>query len=145
MGLGAVLFVLLAQTADHSAAGLKALEEGKYEAAIQSLIQADEADPKDYAAHFHLGLALAMLGRDAEAAAHYKTVLELKPGLYEAKLNLGIVLLRQKQAPEALPYLEAAAVEKPKEFRPVFYVAEALLAAGEPAKAEERYQIGRAH
>jgi len=131
--------LLLAQSSNHSADGLKALEEGKYEAAVQSLSKAVEADPKDYAAQFHLGLALSMLGRDTEAVARYKTVLELKPHLYEAELNLGMVLLRQKQAAEAVPHLQAAAEEKPKDFRPSFYLAEALLAAGEFAKAEEKY------
>lgn len=134
-----VAILLFAQSPDYSAEGLKALEEGKYEAAVQSLAKAVEADPKDYAAQFHLGLALSMLGRDAEAVARYKTVLDLKPNLYEAELNLGMVLLRQKQAAEAVPHLQAAALEKPKEFRPSFYLAEALFAAGEFAKAEEKY------
>lgn len=133
------LCLLLLQPIDHLADGLKALEEGKYEAAVQSLNKAVESDPKDYGAQFHLGLALTMLGRDAEAAARYKMVLDLKPGLYEAELNLGIVLLRQKQAAESVPYLAAAAEEKPKEYRPAFYLAEALFAAGEFAKAEEKY------
>ena len=78
---------------DNTADGMKALEEQRYDAAIQSFTKVLEADPKDYAAHFHIGLAQSLLNRDAEAVTSYKKVLELKPGLYEAQLNLGIVLL----------------------------------------------------
>jgi tetratricopeptide (TPR) repeat protein len=69
----------------------------------------------------------------------YKRVLEIKPGLYEAELNLGVLRLRDRLAREALVYLEAAATRKPKEFRPNFYLAEALSAEGRFADAEPRY------
>jgi tetratricopeptide (TPR) repeat protein len=50
-------------------------------------------------------------------------------------LNLGILLLGNKQPAEAAPLLEQAASQKPKEFRPAYYAAEALLAAGHLDKA----------
>ena len=53
--------------------------------------------------------------------------LELKPGLYEAELNAGILLLRQKNPADALPLLTQAVEQKPDEFRPRFYLAEAQL------------------
>jgi tetratricopeptide (TPR) repeat protein len=49
-------------------------------------------------------------------------------------------LLRQKQAAEAAPLLESAAGKKPREFRPVYHLAEALLLAGRPAEAEARFR-----
>jgi len=58
----------------------------------------------------------------------------------EAAAALGMLLLRQKQPREAVPLLEAAAEKKPKELRPVLYLAEALLASGEFARAEPRAQ-----
>jgi tetratricopeptide (TPR) repeat protein len=76
-----------------------------------------------------------MLGRDAEATASYRKALELKPGLYAAQLNLGILLLGQRQAAEAARLLEEAAKQKPKEFRPVFYAGQAFLDSGDPARA----------
>ena len=76
------------------------------------------------------GLHKVLLNRDPEAIASYKKVLELKPDLYEAQLNLGIVLLRSKQPAEAAQYLEAAAKQKPKEFRPAYNAALALLESG---------------
>jgi protein O-GlcNAc transferase len=145
--LAALMFWLAQATgpqADPGAEGRKALEAGQYDQAAQWFEKAFAADPKDYAAAFHLALAQTMLGRDAEAIAGYKKVLELKPDLYEAELNLGILLLRGKQPAEALAYLEKAAGAKPNEFRPRLYVADAQLAQGEWAKAEESYKAALA-
>jgi tetratricopeptide (TPR) repeat protein len=145
MGFGLLLAAILAmQAPDHAAEGMKALEARQYEAALGHFEKAIEADPKDYAAHFHYALAASMLERDAEAAAHYRKVLELKPGLYEAELNLGIVLVSQKQFAEAVTQVQAACEQKPKELRPAYYLAEALFGAGEFADAEQRYQAATA-
>lgn len=133
------LFISLTQASDPSAEGMKALEARNYDQAVLLFTKAAEADPKDYAALFHLALAYSMAGKDAEAVPRYKRVLEIKPGLYEAELNLGVLLLRDKLAREALVYLEAAATRKPKEFRPNFYLAEALSTEGRFADAEPRY------
>ena len=133
-----ILFLL--QATDFSAEGMKALEAQKYEQAADLFGKAAAADPKDYAAHFHLALSYSMLKRDAEAVTEYQKVLELKPGLYEAELNLGIVLIRDSQPAAAIPYLEAATGQKPKEARPRIYWAEALLDSGDAAKAEAQYK-----
>jgi tetratricopeptide (TPR) repeat protein len=125
---------------DPGAEGLKALEARQYEVAAQCFTKAVAADPKDFTAHFNLALAYSMLGKDAEAIAGYKKVLELKPGLPEAELNLGIVLLQEKRAAEALPYLESRASGKPKEPRPRLYLSRALLETGDLAKAEESFR-----
>ncbi len=132
--------LLLLQNVDLNEEGRKALEGQKYEEAAGYFSKAVAADPKDYAAHFHLALALSMLKKDPEAIAEYGKVLELKPGLYEAQLNLGILLLRDQRAGDAVAPLQAAAEAKPKEFRPRVYLAEALLATGQPAKAEENFK-----
>jgi tetratricopeptide (TPR) repeat protein len=136
--LVAALFFL--QTPDYSAEGTKALDAAKYGQAAELFGKAVVADPKDYAAHFHLALSYTMLKRDAESLAEYKKVLELKPGLYEAELNAGILLIRDKQPAEAAQYLQQAVEQKPKEFRPRIYWADALLASGDPAKASEQYR-----
>jgi tetratricopeptide (TPR) repeat protein len=120
---------------------MKALDEGKYEAAAQAFRKAIEADSKDYFAHFNLAMAYTLLERDPEAVTEYRRTLELKPGLYEAELNGGIVLLRQKNPLEALPLFEQAAAQKPQEFRPRYYLAESQLETGDYAKAEESYKL----
>jgi tetratricopeptide (TPR) repeat protein len=135
--LGLALFL---QAPDYAAEGMKALEERRYEDAAGLFAKAIAADPKDYGAHFHLALAQSLLGRDAEAIQGYRKVLELKPGLYEAELNLGMVLLRQKQAQEAAGHLGAAAEKKPSEFRPRLYLAQAQFESGDFAGAERNYQ-----
>ena len=133
-------FLFFLQAPDYSAEGLKALDTAKYDQAAELFGKAVAADPKDYAAHFHLALSYSMLKRDADSLAEYKKVLELKPGLYEAELNAGILLIRDKQPAAAAPYLQQAAGQKPKEIRPRLYWAQALLESGDAAKAEEQYR-----
>lgn len=129
---------------DFGAEGMKALEEQRYEAALQAFTKAIASDPKDYSAHFHLALANSMLKRPDEAVAGYRKTLELKPGLYEAQLNLGIVLLQQQRAAEALPLLEDAVRQKPQVFRPSYYLGEAALASGRFADAERNFKTASA-
>lgn len=140
MWVAAAAFLLFAPAADYQAEGLKALDAKQYQQAAQWFSQAIQADPKDYASHFHLALAYSLLGKDADATAEYEKTLELKPGLYQAELNLGILLLRDKNASAAARHLDTAAQAKPKEFRARWYLGEALLASGEAAQAEPHYQ-----
>jgi tetratricopeptide (TPR) repeat protein len=135
----AVLALFFLQASDPVSDGQKALQDGKFEAAVQAFTQAIAADPKDYFSHFNLALAYGSLRRDAEAVAEYRKTLELKPGLFEAELNAGMVLMRDKQPAEALPLLEAAVEQKPAEFQPRFYLAEARLDTGAPDQAEENF------
>ncbi|MBZ5606408.1 MAG: tetratricopeptide repeat protein [Acidobacteriia bacterium] len=129
------LAAVLLQAIDYQAAGIKALDAKQYQQAAELFRKAVDADPKDYGAHFQLALAFSLLNQDSAAIPEYKKVLELKPGLYEAELNVGICLLRTKDAAAAVPYLKAAAGEKPKEPRPAYYYAQALLDAGQDAQA----------
>ncbi len=136
----AAAFFLLFQ-ADYTAEGMKALDEGKYDAAAQAFTKAIGVDAKDYFAHFNLAMAFTLLHKDGEAAVEYRKTLELKPGLFEAELNAGIVLLRQKNPAEALPLFEDAARQKPQEFRPRYYLAESQLQTGDYTQAEESYKL----
>ena len=141
-----VLLALVFQAANTGAAsarffadGVKALDEKRYDAAVESFHKAADADPKDYAARFQLALAYSLAGNDAEAIPQYKITLDLKPGLYEAEINLGICLLRAKDADGALPYLRSAVQQKPREFRPEFYLGAALLERQQWTDAESAY------
>jgi len=137
----AVVALCYLQTVDFSSAGMKALEEARYDAAVEAFTKALEADPKDYTAHFNLALAYSFLRKDAEGIAEYRKTLELKPGLYEAQINGGILLMRQKNPVDALPLLEAASAQKPQEFRPRYYLAEAQLETGAMDKAQENFRL----
>jgi Tfp pilus assembly protein PilF len=136
--------LLFFQAATPASEGLKALEESRYEAAVQAFTKAIEADPADYSAHFNLGLAYSFLEKDSEGIAEYRKTLELKPGLYQAELNAGILLLRQKKPGEAMPLLADAASQKPAEYRPRYYLAEAQFANGAAAQAAESYRAALA-
>ena len=136
----ALAALLLLQNVDFSAEGFQALEAKNYVLAAQDFAKAVQADPNDYAAHFHLALANSLTGKVEEAIAGYRRVLELKPGLYEAELNLGMLLLGHKRPAEAVPYLEAATRSKPLEFRPQLYLADALFDSGASAPAAAAYR-----
>jgi len=141
MVFAAAFCLFLLQTPDFSADGLKALQEGKYDAAVQAFAKAIAADPADYFAHFNLAMAYSLLHQDAEGIAEYRKTLELKPGLYEAELNLAILLLRQKNPADALPLLEDASKQKLREFRPRYCLAEAQAQTGSLEQAEESYRL----
>jgi Tfp pilus assembly protein PilF len=138
--VAAAVLLLLLQTPDYDAEGAKALEDGKYQVAADSFTKAIAADPQDYYAHFNLAMAYSYLHKDAEGLAEYRKTLEIKPGLYEAELNGGILLLRQQNPADALPLLEDAATQKPAEYGPHFYLAEAQLQAGMTGEAAEHYR-----
>ncbi len=137
-------FVLLAQSVDFSAEGLKALDGKKYDAAVELFTKAIAQDSKDYGAHFNLALAYSLQGKHAQAIPQYRAALELKPGLFEAELNLGISLLRTKDAAGAIVPLKAAVAQRPKEFRPVFNLGDALRETGAFAEAEAAYSAAAA-
>src|SRR6202167_277295 len=131
MYLSIALTLFLAFQTNFSEQGLKALDEKRYPAAGASLTQTIGPDPKNYSLHFNLALAFSLMGKNAEAIPEYKKALELKPDLYQAQLNLGISLLREKQPAEAARYLSSATAENPKEYRPNYYLAAALLGTGD--------------
>ncbi len=96
-------------------------------------------DSAEVERHFDLALQMSIDGKDAEAIPEYRKVLELMPDLYEAHINLGQVLLRSKNPTEALPHLKRAHEQKPTEFRPAYYFAEALFDPGQFAEAIPPY------
>ncbi len=136
----AAFFLLMLQTPDYDAEGAKALDEGKYQTAADLFRKAIAADAQDYYAHFNLAMALTLLNKDAEGIAEYRTTLELKPNLYEAELNCAILLLRQKNPADALVLLEDAVTQKPTEYAPRFYLAEALVQTAQWEKAFDSYK-----
>jgi tetratricopeptide (TPR) repeat protein len=131
---------LLLQTTDYSEEGLKALEAGQYQAAAEAFTKAVAADPKDYVAHFNLAQAYGFLHKNAEGVAEYRKALELKPGLYEAELNGGILLMRENNPAEAQPLLAQAAEQKPEEYLPRYSLAVAQYQTGALEDAEASYR-----
>lgn len=140
MWLGVVCLLLWMQTPDSLERGRQALEQNHPADAVPLLQQAVATAPNDYAAHFHLALALSLTGRDAEALPEYRKTLELQPHLYQADLNAAILLVRAKDYKAALPLAEDARQQKPREFRPNYYLGEARLGAQDAAGAAEAFR-----
>lgn len=90
----------------------------------------------DYASHFNRALELISQQKDDEAIGEFRKTLELSPGLYEAQLNLGTLLLRNGRPAEALPLLKEASAARPQELRPGLYYAQALFDTGDAVAAE---------
>ena len=141
----AIAAMLLVQAADDDLErGRKALEENHVAEAVPFLEKAAAIAPDDYAAHFQLGLAYSLLKRDDAALAEYQKTLQLKPGLYQAEMNEAILLAHKENYPAAVPLLRDAQQQKPKEFRPVFYLGEVLLKSGEAVVAVQAYRAALA-
>src|SRR5579871_2389786 len=102
---------------DFLADGLKALDANQPGPAESLFRQAVAKNPEDVAAHFNLALALSIEQKDDEAIRELGRTLELQPGLYQAEVNLGTLLLRNMHAADALPVLRDAVSQRPKEFR----------------------------
>jgi hypothetical protein len=67
--LAVAAFLLFLQT-DYTTEGMKALDEGKYEAAVQGVPQGTEADSKDYFANFNLAMALPFFNAIRKPSPH---------------------------------------------------------------------------
>ena len=90
--------------------------------------------------HYNLALALAALGRQADALAHYAEAVRLKPGHADAQLNFGIALGQAGKLPEAISHLEEAVRLRPDAPAPHTNLAFALLQANRPADALVQYE-----
>ncbi len=121
-------------------AGVQALDRGDYAAAEQIFSKLAAADPKDYSALFNLALAETALKKEDAAIEHYRQTLAVKPDLYEAELNLGILYLRNHRPADALPLLKDAAQQKPNQPRPKRYLADSFLGTGDFDAAAVTYR-----
>lgn len=134
------LFLFFAAQDASQQAGMQALDRSDYKTAVDIFSKLTVSDPRDYAAFFNLALAESFLHQDESAATHLRQTLSLKPRLYEAELNLGMLLLRNNKAVEAAPLLKDAASQKPAEVRPIRYLGDALLAQSDFAGAAAAYE-----
>lgn len=135
-----LLALYVAPASDLQSAGLQALDHQDYAQAEQIFSKLAESNSKDYAALFNLALAETGLKKTNQASEHYKQVLALKPGLYEAELNLGILYVRNQKAGDAIPLLADAAKQKPNQGRPQRYLGDAFLQSGDLEGAAGAYR-----
>ena len=113
-----------------------ALGKKDYEAALAPLKAVTGAAPDSADAWFYLGYAYHRLHQEADARAAYERAVQLNPELYQAQVNLGLILLGLKDVSAALPHLQKAVALKPAEARPHLDLGDALQASGQVSEAQ---------
>ncbi len=96
--------------------------------------------PSNERAHLALGSALALAGRDSEAAEQFTDALRIEPWDFEARRNLGLALFHMGRAEEALRMYRGIVTPTP-DSAPLHYdTALALEGLGRTEEAIEEFQ-----
>jgi serine/threonine-protein kinase len=82
---------------------------GQVDAAMPIARRALLLDPISVLPHMNLGIIHYLSGKNAEAEAEFRRVLEMQPGFLRGQSFLGAILMLQGQVEEATPLLEALA------------------------------------
>ncbi len=135
-----ILFSVLALQANDLETGQKAMDEGRFADAEAAFSRAVAAQPDDYYALFNLSLSQTFVEKDDQAIAGFYKVLEMKPGLAEAQINLGLLLHRHRKFTEAAEQLKAALEQKPNDARVTFHLADSLRETKKCSEAEPYYR-----
>jgi tetratricopeptide (TPR) repeat protein len=96
----------------HYRLGSDHLRNGRAALAIRELLAAEEYDPTDSWVQLALAEAYIHRGHLADAEAHLKRALELRPGFQEATLHLSALYIHMERYEEAAP-LARALVDDP--------------------------------
>jgi Flp pilus assembly protein TadD len=82
--------------------------QGRFDEAVQHLVEAVRLKPDVAETHDNLGVALAHQGKLDEAVQHLVEAVRLKPDYAEAQNNLGLALMYQGKLDEAVQHLVEA-------------------------------------
>jgi tetratricopeptide (TPR) repeat protein len=113
--------------------------DGKYAEALEEYRLEVQENPRNEAAYFGMALAQTQLGRTLDAIHSYLEALKINPDLWAAELNLGILLMGEKDWGRALFHLDRARSLNPKNFQATFYTAKAQALVEKPAEAEQLF------
>jgi Tfp pilus assembly protein PilF len=91
-----------------------AIQKSDYAAAQPLLEKAVEAKPEDYQAWFDLGYVYNATGQSDKAIAAYRKSVSAKPDIFESNLNLGILLAKQGNYPEAAQGRDSVRTDSPR-------------------------------
>jgi len=94
--------------------GNQLIAQGNYTAAAQKYEQAVAISPDQEDLHYNLAIALAKLGRTAEAKKHYEEALRIFPDYAEAHNNLGNLLMNENKLEEAIGRFQEALKNSPE-------------------------------
>ncbi len=120
--------------------GLLLTDTGSHAEAARVFAQAVEHDPTNAGYRANLGNALRASGDLDGAAGAYRQALERVPDLADAANGLGVVLVQQGRAAEAVPWLERASRD-PQFVEAQLNLGIALLHSGNLARAREQFRI----
>jgi choline-sulfatase len=118
--------------------GLLLVEAGRHAEAATAFEAAAKADPTNAMYAANLGNALRELGQLDAAGAAYRRALD-RAVLPDAANGLGVILVQQKQAAAAVPWLEQAA-QDPSFVEAQLNLGIALHESGNAARARQQYQ-----
>jgi Flp pilus assembly protein TadD len=122
-----------------------AIEKNDYAAAEPLLLKAVTDDAKDWQAWYYLGYLYSATDRSPKAIDAYRHAVTENPKLFEANLNLGLLLATAGDRTAAAQYLKAATALKPQSdpndglFR-AWYALGRLLSADDPSQATAALQ-----
>jgi tetratricopeptide (TPR) repeat protein len=118
----------------------EAINAKDYTRALASLEQLAAKDPKNYRALFDIAYAYTMMGERAKAIEAYRQTLAVRPDLFQANVNLAMLLLEEKQATEAAGLLAPVAAGRPSDAHVQLLLANALAGSGQDTEAAGQYR-----
>lgn len=121
--------------------GQNAQQRGELNSAVRLYTNAITSDPTLYQAHYQRATALIALGRDVEAEADLKKVIEVKPDFARAHRALGQILLDRGSTEDAKREFARAIELDPKLTGVRLFYASALIKSGDNQKAIENLRI----
>jgi len=116
------------------------IDKNEFDAAIAPLQKVIADQPEFAYAHFQLAYVYTALKRTKEAQAEYEHTTALDPKMAEAYLNLGMLLLDNREDSAAVAPLRKAVDLLPAQSRPRYLLAVALDRSGDRAGAAESFK-----
>ncbi|MDH4225845.1 MAG: tetratricopeptide repeat protein [Deltaproteobacteria bacterium] len=109
--------------------------------ALKTFGEALKHKPVFLQAYFNRAALLAKLDREKEALDDYRTLIHKNPNHYEAHYNLGVLLIRQKQFPQAVEVFKRAAslAGGSRKAKTLYNLGFVYRKQGDAAKAREAY------
>ncbi|HEV2417417.1 MAG TPA: tetratricopeptide repeat protein [Terriglobia bacterium] len=117
-----------------------AIKRQDYAMAVTKLKPLLTSYPRYAPAWFDLAYAYTGLGQNDNAVNAYRKAIEDDPKLFQARLNLGILLLNLNRPADAVPQLKEAVALNPKDARGRLYLGRAYDLTGDAADAAKELQ-----
>jgi arylsulfatase A-like enzyme/Flp pilus assembly protein TadD len=120
--------------------GLLHADAGRSSEAAAAFDKATELDPNNASVWTNLGNARRALGDLAAAERCYRRALDLNAGYADAANGLGVILVQQRRAPEAVPFFERAIASDPRLYEAQLNLGIAYQESGDARRAAEQYR-----